>query len=135
MMMAREISAMDFHEMRCSVRWKDAEIEQLDRALSASMAVVGIYERDELVAMGRLVGDHCFKALLTDIIVKPCYQRKGYGKIVVTQLLAIAIESMKKGDILCVEGTPTKGNLDFYIKCGFQYDPEVQGGIYLWLEK
>ena len=38
------------------------------------MTIVGIYEGSEIVAMGRIVGDYSFKALLSDIIVFPRYQ-------------------------------------------------------------
>ena len=130
-----KITGKEFNEMRKSVDWKDTNIEQLDKALENSMIVIGIYEDNELVAMGRLVGDYYFKALLSDIIVKPSYQKKGYGKIVVTKILEIAKENMEEGDILCIEGSPTKGNIDFYLKCGFKYKPEIQDGIYIWLKK
>lgn len=130
-----KISGKDFYEMRCSVSWKEATVDQLEKAIEKSMIVVGIYEDNKIAAMGRLVGDYTFKALLTDIIVKPEYQGNGYGKIIVSKILEIAKENIKIGEILCIEGTPTKGNLEFYKKCGFKYTPEIQDGIYLWLEK
>lgn len=130
-----KISAQEFYEMRNSVDWKDINITILKRALENSMYVVGIYENEEIVAMGRIVGDFTFKALLSDIIVKPDYQKKGYGKIVVTKLLELANENMTQGETLCIEGTPTKGNIDFYVKCGFKYKPEIQDGVYVWLKK
>ena len=130
-----KITGEEFYEMRKSVEWKETNIAQLDRALENSMIVVGIYEDDELIAMGRLVGDYYFKALLSDIIVKPFYQKKGYGKLIVTKIIEIAKENMREGDILCIEGSPTNGNLEFYLKCGFKYKPEIQDGIYIWLKK
>ena len=39
------------------------------------------------------LGDYYFKALLSDIIVRPDYQRKGYGKMVVTRILELAKET------------------------------------------
>ena len=130
-----KITGKEFNDMRVCVGWKEANIEQLDKALENSMIVIGIYEDDELVALGRLVGDYYFKALLSDIIVKPEYQGKGYGKLVVTKIVEMAKDNMNDGDILCIEGSPTKGNLDFYLKCGFKYKPEIQDGIYIWLKK
>ena len=130
-----KITGKDFYEMRHSVNWKDANIKQLEKAIENSMITIGIYENNKIVAMGRLVGDYTFKALLSDIIVKPEYQGKGYGKTVVLKILEMAKENMNVGDILCIEGSPTKGNLEFYKKCGFKYKPEVQDGIYLWLKR
>jgi GNAT superfamily N-acetyltransferase len=130
-----KISGKEFNDMRVGVGWKETNTEQLDKAIENSMAVIGIYEGDELVAMGRLVGDYYFKALLSDIIVKKEYQKRGYGRIVVTRLVEIAKDNMKEGDLLCIEGAPTYGNREFYVKCGFKYKPEIQDGIYLWIRK
>ena len=72
--------------MRKSVNWKDIKLEQLEKALNYTMIVVGIYEENKIVAMGRLVGDYSCKGLLTDIIVKPEFQGRGYGKLVITNI-------------------------------------------------
>ena len=130
-----KVTGVEFNELRKTFGWKETNPEQLDKAIENSMIVVGIYENDELLAMGRLVGDFSFKALLSDIMVRPDQQKKGYGKLVVTKILEIAKENMQEGDLLCIEGSPTNGNLEFYLKCGFKYKPEVQDGIYIWLKK
>lgn len=109
------------------------EFSTLQKALDNSMFVVGIYIDNEIVAMGRIVGDKVFKSLLTDIIVKPKYQHHGYGKVVVTNLIALTKNSLSSTDLMCIEASPTNGNIPFYIKCGMTYDIEEQEGVYLWL--
>lgn len=64
----------------------------------------------------------------------PDYQNKGYGKIVVTELLKLAQENMQDGDLMCIEAAPTNGNIPFYIKCGMKHKPEEQEGVYIWLK-
>lgn len=135
MKISRKISAEEFYELRASVEWKNVLVSELSIALDNSMYVVGVYENDTLVAMGRIVGDKVFKGLLTDIIVSPDYQNKGYGKIVVTELLKLAQENMHDGDLMCIEAAPTNGNIPFYIKCGMKHKPEEQEGVYIWLRK
>lgn len=135
MKISYKISADDFYLLRDSVGWKKVPVFELRVALENSMYVVGIYENDSLVAMGRMVGDKVFKGLLTDIIVNPNYQNKGYGKIVVTELLKLAQENMHDGDLMCIEAAPTNGNIPFYIKCGMKHKPEEQEGVYIWLRK
>lgn len=135
MKISRKISAEEFYELRASVEWKNVLVSELSIALDNSMYVVGVYENDTLVAMGRIVGDKVFKGLLTDIIVSPDYQNKGYGKIVVTELLKLAQENMQDGDLMCIEAAPTNGNIPFYIKCGMKHKPEEQEGVYIWLRK
>lgn len=128
------ISASDFNEMREAVNWKQISIEQLDKALQNTMVTIGIYENYKIVAMGRLIGDYSCKAMLTDIIVKPEYQKKGYGKLVVTQILNICRKKLSIGEKLCIEATPTAHNKDFYVNCGMKYLPEEQDGVFMWIE-
>ena len=87
-----KITSQDFYDMRKLVDWKNIKLEQLEKALNHTMIVVGIYEKNKIVAMGRLVGDYSCKGMLTDIIVRPEFQGKGYGKLVVTKI----IEQCKK---------------------------------------
>lgn len=130
-----KISEQDFYNMRRSVNWQDYNLNQINKALNNSMIVVGIYENDEIIAIGRLVGDYSCKGLLTDIIVKPNYQKKGYGKIVVTKILELVKENLDDGETICIECLPTNGNRDFYINCGFEYNPNIQDGVDIWLKK
>ena len=102
MKISYKISADDFYSLRDSVGWKNVSTTELAIALDNSMYVVGVYENDTLVAMGRIVGDKVFKCLLTNIIVRPDYQNKGYGKIVVSSLLKLAQENIQVGELMCI---------------------------------
>lgn len=129
-----KISSQDFFDMRKSVDWKNIELEQLETALNNTMVVIGIYEENKIVAMGRLVGDYSCKGMLTDIIVKPEFQGKGYGKLIVTKILEQCKNSLNYGEKICIEANPTVGNTEFYVSCGLNYKPEEQDGVYIWLE-
>ena len=72
---------------------------------------------------------------IANLIIKEHYRNKGYGKIVVTELIKLAQENMQVGDLMCIEAAPTKGNIPFYVKCGMKYKPENQEGVYIWLRK
>ena len=129
-----KITSQDFYDMRKSVDWKNIKLEQLEKALNYTMIVVGIYEENKIVAMGRLVGDYSCKGMLTDIIVRPEFQGKGYGKLVVTKIIEQCKKNLNNGDKLCIEANPTAGNKEFYINCGLKYEPQKQDGVYIWIE-
>ena len=103
-----KISAADFYKMRKSVKWKEVSLEQLEKALSNSMNVIGIYEENEIVAMGR---------------------------IVVTRLLENVKAGLKHSEKIEIQGSPTAGNRNFYVNCGLEYEPEEQDGVYIWIEQ
>ncbi|MCD8028813.1 MAG: GNAT family N-acetyltransferase [Erysipelotrichaceae bacterium] len=118
-----KISSQDLYDMREAVDWRAIHLKQLEKALDNSMIVIGIYEENKIVAMGRLVGDYSCKAMLTDVIVKPEYQGKGYGKLIVTSILEKCKKNLDAGDRICIEANPTMGNREFYINCGLEFKP------------
>lgn len=122
--------------MRKLVGWgKNISFNQFKKALDNTMCKVTIKNEDDVIAIGRLVGDFCCKGVLSDIIVNPKYQKLGFGKIIVSNLINQVYSFLNEGEFFQIEATPTFGNREFYIKCGMKYKPENQDGVYIWLEK
>ena len=130
-----DINPQDLVNLRKTLGWKEINLEQVEKGLNNTMCKVSVKVENEIIALGRLVGDYSCKGVLSDILVHPDYQRKGYGKIVVTALIQMVQESLKDGELFQIEATPTYGNREFYIKCGFKYKPENQDGVYVWIKK
>lgn len=135
MKIVNDINAEDLFELRKQLGWKDINIEQIKKGLKNTEYKISIYEDDTMVACGRIVSDYSFKGVLSDVMVNPDYQGKGYGKIVVTTLFKNVRDNLKVGEKYQIEATPTSGNRDFYVKCGMKYKPEVQDGTFLWIDK
>lgn len=125
----------DIIELRNILGWKYINEKQIKKGLEHTMFKVSIKVEGKIVACGRLIGDYSCKGLLSDIMVHPNYQKKGYGKIVVTTLLNLVKNELEEGELFQVEATPTANNKDFYVKCGMKYKPENQDGVYIWLKK
>lgn len=129
------ITVEEFIEMVESVGWKTYSIEQVKKALINTMYMVKISYNNELVGIGRVVGDYSIVCMLTDICVKPKFQRKGIGLIIVNELKKMIEDGVKVGDKIQIELTPTAGNEEFYKKAGFKYKPDVITGMCLWIKK
>ena len=80
------ISVEEFLEMVEAVGWKTYSTEQVKKALKNTMYMVKISYNNEIVGMGRVVGDYSIVCMLTDICVKPKAQRKGIGFKIVNEL-------------------------------------------------
>lgn len=130
-----DIDPIDFINFRKVLSWKEINLTQVEKALNNTMCKVSVRVQGKTVALGRLVGDYSCKGVLSDILVHPDYQRKGFGKIVVTKLLQMVQDNLNEGDLFQIEATPTHGNREFYVKYGFKYKPENQDGVYVWLKK
>lgn len=129
------ITISEFLEMVESVGWNTYSKEQVERALKNTMYMVKVSIDDVLVGMGRVVGDYSIVCMLTDVSVKPEYQNKGIGSLIVNELKRLIEENVKEGEKIQIELTPTAGNEKFYQKCGFKYKPEKITGMYLWIKK
>lgn len=129
------ITIEEFLEMVKSVGWKEYSEEQISKALKNTMYMVKVMDNDKVVGMGRVVGDYSIVCMLTDISVKPEYQKKGIGLMIVNELKNLIEKNVKEGEKIQIELTPTSGNEPFYQKAGFKYKPEKITGMYLWIKK
>lgn len=130
-----EISVEEFLEVIESVGFKTYSKEQTKKALQNTMYMVKALVDNEVVGIGRVVGDFSIMCSLTDICVKPEYQGKGIGLKIVKKLKEMIEDGVKPGEKMQIELTPTAGNEEFYKKAGFKYKPEVITGMYLWIKK
>ena len=129
------ISINEFLEMVESVGWETYTEEQVKRALDNTMYMIKVMVDDKLAGIGRVVGDNSIVCILSDVCVKPEYQGKGIGTIIVNRLRELIEENVGVGEKMQIELTPTAGNEAFYQKCGFKYKPEKITGMYLWIKK
>ncbi len=129
------ISPDDFQSIRKNIEWNKLNYNQVERALKNSMVNVSIFDDDLCVGVGRIVGDHVLKGMLTDIMVRKEYQGKGIGKLILNKLISKLYNYIPEGECFQLEASPTADNREFYIKCGLKYKPENQDGVYMWIRK
>lgn len=125
----------EFLEVVESVGWKTYSKQQVQKALDNTMYAVSVKVDGDIAGIGRVVGDNSIVCILTDICVKPEFQRMGIGSMIVRKLKQLIESGVKPGEKMQVELTPTAGNEEFYKKAGFKYEKEKITGMYLWIEK
>ena len=129
------ITIDEFLEMVTSVGWKTYSIEQVEKALKNTMYMVKATVDGKLAGIGRVVGDYSIVCILTDVCVKPEFQKQGIGIKITSELKKLIEENMAYGEKMQIELTPTAGNESFYEKAGFKYNPDKITGMYLWINK
>lgn len=125
----------EFLEVVESVGWKTYSKQQVKKALGNTMYAVSVKVDGDIAGIGRVVGDNSIVCILTDICVKPKFQGMGIGSMIVRKLKQLIENSVKPGEKMQVELTPTARNEEFYKKAGFKYEKEKITGMYLWIEK
>ena len=87
----------------------------LEDAIKASLWQLAIYDKEELVAYIRLVGDGHSIIFVQDLLVRPDYQRQGIGKKLLEEALATFPNVYQR--LLVTERS--EKNLAFYQSLGF----------------
>ena len=114
----QEIPAMeDLLALYSSVGWTNYtnNPSMLEEAVKASLWQLSVYDKEELVAYIRLVGDGHSVIFVQDLLVRPDYQRQGIGK----KLLEKALETFPHVYQRLLVTERSEKNLDFYQSLGF----------------
>ena len=121
----------DFIKLFKSVGW-DREEERINKNRSNTCFAVSIYEQDEIVGMGRIVGDGCYYTIY-DIVTRGDKHGLGIGSIVMTELVNW-YKIIKDDDTYLYLGA-SKGKEPFYEKFGFKSRPNENVGAGMkWYE-
>ncbi len=105
--------------------------EATEKGLAHTLFGVCLYRDDEMVGMGRVVGDGGMVFHLVDIVVDPDCQGLGLGKLIMEHLMDwILQEADETAIISLIADIPADG---LYRHFGFDYSrPESVGMEYQW---
>lgn len=112
----------DYVEMRESVGWHNFSREQAENALRANYYSLLLKDGDKNVSMGRIVGDGMY-FLIVDVVVRPEYQKRGIGAMVIQKLVQHIEEKIPKGGRASITLLSEIGKEEFYKKQGFKLVP------------
>lgn len=114
-----DITVREYLTIRAEVKWRELLEIQAEQALLNSLFVVGAYEGEHLVGMGRIVGDGAVICYIQDLIVIPEYQHKGVGSLVIKALIKYVESLQETGSQMMLCLMCAKGRESFYEKHGF----------------
>ncbi len=122
------ITVQDYLSIRAKVGWKTLLEKQADQALEHSIYIVGAYEDDQLIGIGRIVGDGAVICYIQDLIVVPEYQSRGVGSMILKSLIDYvkSLQTEETQMMLCL--MCAKGREEFYKKHGFIARPTEELG-------
>ena len=114
-----ELTAKDFIRLKIETGFRERPIEQVEKALENNLFDVIAVCNDEVIGMGRLVGDGVMYWYLQEIIVLPEFQGKGIGTRIVDRLLEYIKDNTTPGTFVSIGLTAATGKDTFYEKFGF----------------
>ncbi len=92
-------------------QWQD---EKYEICFKNSSWVFTVWDKEDMIAMVRVVSDKVMTATIQDLAVKESYRGKGIGK----RLVSLCLQKLPHGN-WWAHTTPE--NYEFYTKCGFKF--------------
>ena len=113
------LTAKEFTELWETV-WGDApDFEQIKLAMSNTLFRISVYDGEKLVAMSRMIGDKGLCYYIKDVVVRPEYQGKGVGRMMIEELLRFVNDNGIPNTEIFVELCAMPDKIPFYEKFGF----------------
>lgn len=114
-----ELTAEEFISLWKSVWSSPPEPEQTRLAMEHSLFRVSVWDGDEIVGMARMIGDMGLCCYVKDVIVRPEYQGRGVGRLLIEELLDFVRSHGIPGTDIFVELSAMPDKIPFYEKFGF----------------
>lgn len=113
----RKPSVEEYIKLRNSVGWKILQHDKIEKGLDNSIYCICVEDQNNIIGLGRIIGDGGTVFYIQDIIVVPSYQKQRIGTLIMTKL-------MEYIDNNCIDeaiiGLIAISELDkFYKKFGF----------------
>lgn len=112
-------TAKEFNYLTNKVGWGGRKEEIVDEALKNSIYTLCVYDDDNIIGFGRIIGDKTIFLYIQDIMVIPEYQSKNIGSNIMVNILNKVDELKKINPSIRTYLGASSGKEDFYKKFGF----------------
>ena len=127
-----QIPIESYQKLRVDCGLSAKSIEAATKGLNNSIHSMMLVSNDEIVGMGRIIGDGGCFCQIVDIAVHPDFQGKGLGKVIMENLTRFINISLPK---TCYVSLIADGDASFlYEKYGFKDTLPDSKGMYLKVE-
>lgn len=116
------LSAEEFILLWESVWGQAPSLEQTKLAMEHTLFRVSVFDEDKIVAMARVIGDMGLCYYIKDVIVKPEYQGKGIGRVLINELLNYINDNGIEDTYISVELCAMPDKIPFYKKFEFDFN-------------
>lgn len=114
-----ELTAGQFIQLWESVWDNPPTLEQTELAMKNTLFRVSVFDGDRIVAMARMIGDMGLCYFIKDVVVKPEYQHRGIGRLLIDELMRFIGDNGVSGTDIFVELCAMPDKMPFYEKLGF----------------
>jgi GNAT superfamily N-acetyltransferase len=114
-------SVVDFLQLRAAVGWTKINAKLVKQSLINSLFYISAYHNQQLVGMGRIVGDGALYFYIQDVMVTPTHQRLGVGTTLMEHIETYIDKNAEQGATIGLMAAQGKEN--FYRRYGYLQRP------------
>jgi len=114
-------SVDDFLQLRQKVGWGELEADLAQKSLNNSLFHVTIYHDQQLIGMGRVVGDGAMYFYIQDVVVDPDFHHQGLGTELMDTIEGYLRYTADKGSTIGL--LAAQGKESFYARYGYVQRP------------
>lgn len=126
----KNINLEELEELCDTVGWVRRPLKKVRTAIKHSFLTISLSYREDknkkLIAFARATSDNTFNATIWDVVVRPDFQRKGLGKILINEI----VKELRSSDINTITLFADPHVLNFYKSLGFISDPDGIKGMF-----
>lgn len=111
----------DFLSLREKIGWQNVSAKDAKASLDNSLFHVAVYFEEQLVGMGRIVGDGVMYFYIQDVVVTPKAHGLGIGTLLMKQIEDYIAKNAKQGATIGL--LSAKGKEGFYRRFGYTNRP------------
>ena len=115
-----DLTAEQFTELWETVWGVGPSLQQTELAMKHTLFRVSIWDDDRIIAMARMNGDMGLNYYIKDVVVRPEYQKKGIGRMLINELFKFINDNGVEGTDIFVELCAVPDKIPFYEKFGFE---------------
>ena len=126
-------TASEYKYLRSLAGWGNVSEVVASKALGSTAISLCVRYNEELVGLGRVVGDNALYYYVSDVFVHPNHRGRGLGEKIVLRLVERVKETAEPGATVAILSAP--GRESFYERAGFECCPnEIFGAGMAFLE-
>ncbi|NMA26069.1 MAG: GNAT family N-acetyltransferase [Clostridiales bacterium] len=129
------ITVEQYNSLRKAVGWNEIQEDLAERGLHNSAFLIVLANGGVPFGMARVITDYGYIVLISDVVVHPDYQGKGYGREIMEKVMEYINGSIAPGQMKMINLMAAQGKEGFYKKFGFLERPyEGKGaGMSQWI--
>ncbi len=128
-----QLTVADYQALRGTTGWEKLPDAQVEKALARHLYSVTVFENEEVVGMGRIVGDGSIYFYIQDVIVHPAYQGQGVGKLIMEGIEDFLAESVTGHAFVGLMAA--KDVHGFYSKLGYKARTDSAPGMFKVIQR